>query len=428
MPKDVARFGERTEGAALGGCDEDLVAGGDQCEQVVRRAEPLEPRADVHLDEEIRMMRLQRVSRATEHVQLVTLDVDEEHLRRTAGGRELVDGERAHLDRCFVERSDVPIHPGREAHDAGRVGAGGVHHLDLREPVQRHVARCDCRVVRRGLHGDDAARRPNPIAEHHRHDTLMGADLEHERSVPEAATLGQQADLGGKRPIVVVPALRHRISDMDRVGTAAVPVRRDVRAEARALDRVPGEPEAGIERRGERSPQETVNHEAAPDEDARWMVARMAMQSSPGSLPPFGAFMRRFATLLTLVFLAACNTEVDASTRPSSVVGTYALQTYGGRSLPTVVSNDAGGVTEVVSGELVIGADNTWSETRTYRMTTSGASQTASFLYEGSWTYVRDQASMLFNLPSLRAQFTGIAAGGSVTLSMSDGSTVVYSH
>ena len=35
---------------------------------------------------------------------------------------------------------------------------------------------------------------------------------------------------------------------------------------------------------------------------------------------------------------------------------------------------------------------------------------------------------MLFNLPSLQAQFTGIAAGGSVTLSMSDGSTVVYSH
>jgi hypothetical protein len=138
--------------------------------------------------------------------------------------------------------------------------------------------------------------------------------------------------------------------------------------------------------------------------------------------------MRRFATLLTLVLLAACNTEVDGSTRPSSVVGTYELQTYGGRSLPAVVSNDAGGVTEVVSGELVIGADNTWTETRSYRMTASGGSQTATFVYEGSWTYDRDQASMLFNLPSLRAQFTGIAAGGSVTLSMSDGNTVVYSH
>jgi hypothetical protein len=138
--------------------------------------------------------------------------------------------------------------------------------------------------------------------------------------------------------------------------------------------------------------------------------------------------MRRFVTLLTVVLLTACNTEIDGSTRASSVVGTYELQTYGGRSLPAVVSNDEGGITEVVSGELVIGADNTWSETRSYRMTASGTSQTASFVYSGSWTYDRELASMQFNLPSLQAQFTGIAAGGSVTLSMSDGSQVVYSH
>jgi hypothetical protein len=138
--------------------------------------------------------------------------------------------------------------------------------------------------------------------------------------------------------------------------------------------------------------------------------------------------MRRFVALLTLVLLTACNTEIDGSTSPSSVVGTYELRTYGGRSLPTVVSSDAGGVTEVVSGELVIGSDNSWSETRTYRLTESGTTSTASFVNEGSWTYVRDQASMQFNLPALQSQFTGIAAGGTVTLSMSDGSTVVYSH
>lgn len=138
--------------------------------------------------------------------------------------------------------------------------------------------------------------------------------------------------------------------------------------------------------------------------------------------------MRRFVTLLTVVLLTACNNEIDQSTRASSVVGTYQLRSYGGRSLPTVVSNDAGGVTEVLSGELVIGGDYSWSETRTYRLTANGVSQTASFVYAGSWTYERDQASMLFNMPSLQAQFTGIAAGGSVTLSLSDGSTVIYSH
>jgi hypothetical protein len=138
--------------------------------------------------------------------------------------------------------------------------------------------------------------------------------------------------------------------------------------------------------------------------------------------------MRRFVALLTVVLLTACNNEIDVSTRPSSVVGTYQLQSYGGRSLPTVVSTDAGGVTEVTGGKLEINGDNTWSEIRDYRMTSSGTTQTASFVYSGSWTYERDQASMLFHLPSLQAQFTGIAAGGSVTLSLSDGTRVVYTH
>lgn len=138
--------------------------------------------------------------------------------------------------------------------------------------------------------------------------------------------------------------------------------------------------------------------------------------------------MRRFVALLTVVLLTACNNEIDVSTRPSSVVGTYQLQSYGGRSLPTVVSTDAGGVTEVTGGKLEINGDNTWSEIRDYRMTSSGTIQTASFVYSGSWTYERDNASMLFHLPDLQAQFTGIAAGGSVTLSLSDGTRVVYTH
>src|SRR5947209_7834055 len=107
--------------------------------------------------------------------------------------------------------------------------------------------------------------------------------------------------------------------------------------------------------------------------------------------------MRRFVALLAVVLLAACTNEIDQSTRPSAVVGTYQLRSYGGRSLPAVVSSDAGGVTEVMSGELVIGSDNSWSETRTYRFTESGSSQTMSFNYSGSWTFVPKDAYMLFN-------------------------------
>src|SRR5215212_3811646 len=152
-------------------------------------------------------------------------------------------------------------------------------------------------------------------------------------------------------------------------------------------------------------------------------------QSSPGGISiPCGALMRRFVALLAVVLLTACTNEIDQSTRPSSVVGTYQLRSYGGRSLPAVVSSEAGGVTEVMSGELVIGADNSWSETRTYRFTEPGSTQTLSFSYTGSWTFVPHDAYMLFNLPALQAQFTGTAAGGSVTLRMSDGSTVIYSQ
>src|SRR5215212_5831756 len=55
---------------------------------------------------------------------------------------------------------------------------------------------------------------------------------------------------------------------------------------------------------------------------------------------PPGAPMRRFAALLAAVILTACTNEIDQSTRPTAVVGSYQLRTYGGRSLPAQVSTD----------------------------------------------------------------------------------------
>jgi hypothetical protein len=138
--------------------------------------------------------------------------------------------------------------------------------------------------------------------------------------------------------------------------------------------------------------------------------------------------MRRLAALFVAVLVTACTTELDTSTRPTEVVGAYQLRSYGGRALPTQTSADEDGTTELLSGELVIGSDRSWSETRTYRYTQSGGVAQISFGSAGSWVYLRDGADMQFNDKVLGYQFTGTAAGGSVTLNLNDGYTLIYSR
>jgi len=138
--------------------------------------------------------------------------------------------------------------------------------------------------------------------------------------------------------------------------------------------------------------------------------------------------MRRLAALLAAVILTACSTEIDQSTRPASVVGSYQLKAYGGRGLPVQVSSDVNGTMEILSGELVIGSDKSWTESRVYRYTESGVVQQVSFGSAGSWVFLREGADMQFNDKVLGYQFTGTAAGGSVTLNLNDGNTVIYSR
>ena len=138
--------------------------------------------------------------------------------------------------------------------------------------------------------------------------------------------------------------------------------------------------------------------------------------------------MRRLAALLAVILVAACSNEIDTSTRPEAVIGSYQLRAYGGQKLPTVVSVDQNGTAELLSGQLVIGADKSWTEARVYRYTLGGVSQQITFGSNGSWALTRDGAFMEFNDKVLGYQFTGTAAGGSLTLNLNDGSTAVYSH
>jgi hypothetical protein len=138
--------------------------------------------------------------------------------------------------------------------------------------------------------------------------------------------------------------------------------------------------------------------------------------------------MRRYAALLAVVFLAACGTEIDQSTRPSTVAGTYSLRKYAGRPLPAFVSSDSSGVLEIVGGTLVIGADQSWSETQDYRLTKGARVQDASFGSSGSWVFLRDYALMTFNDKVYNYQFSGTVAGGSVTLDLDNGNALLYSR
>lgn len=139
-----------------------------------------------------------------------------------------------------------------------------------------------------------------------------------------------------------------------------------------------------------------------------------------------GAFMRRFAALFAVVLLAACSSEIDQSTRPKTVTGSYQLRTYGGRPLPAIVSSDSGGVTRIVSGEFVLGSDQSWSETRVYRFTQGTTERSFDFGSSGSWAFLRDFAFMMFNDKVYGYQFSGTAAGGDLVLNLTDGNALVY--
>jgi hypothetical protein len=82
----VARVGERAIRTVLPARDEDLVARRDEPQQVVRVAEALETPAHVHLDDQVGAMRCERGACAAQRVELISLDVDEQYLRRPGPG------------------------------------------------------------------------------------------------------------------------------------------------------------------------------------------------------------------------------------------------------------------------------------------------------------------------------------------------------
>ena len=136
--------------------------------------------------------------------------------------------------------------------------------------------------------------------------------------------------------------------------------------------------------------------------------------------------MRRPLALIALLVLAACTNEIDQSTRPQNIIGSYHLLSYGGKTLPATIRADS--LTVVVqAGTLVLNADRTWTES--VDMTTSLRGtiiRSGSVGGAGTWAQVRQFAYLVFNDTVNGYQFSGLAAGGDVVLDNVGGEQLIY--
>ena len=130
------------------------------------------------------------------------------------------------------------------------------------------------------------------------------------------------------------------------------------------------------------------------------------------------------ATLTVATFaLAACGGGGDAI-GPSTIAGTYTLQTVNGNALPAVLLEDAGYKLEVLSGSYTLNGDNSYSATASFRET-ENAVVTPSTESE-SGTYVVRGSSVTFT-DSDGFQTGGTISGTNLTLAAA-GLTIRYSR
>lgn len=134
--------------------------------------------------------------------------------------------------------------------------------------------------------------------------------------------------------------------------------------------------------------------------------------------------MRRLAALIALLLVGACTNEIDQSTRPENIVGTYQLVSVGGAPLPATRQLDTT-TALIISGELMLTSDHSWTETIKLR-SSSGAGQILVQNGSGSWTIIRDFAYLAFNDTLNGYQFSGTGSGRTIVLQFSDGSEMIY--
>ena len=136
--------------------------------------------------------------------------------------------------------------------------------------------------------------------------------------------------------------------------------------------------------------------------------------------------MRRLAAILGLAALAACNTDVDQSTRPDNIAGTYHLASLGGAPLPVPVAIDSTSF-QLESGELVMTADGSWTESLTFTtVSRTGGRQATMSSGGGTWIILRDQAYIAFMDRLNSYSFSGVGSGNQIVLRNLRDEAMVY--
>ena len=136
--------------------------------------------------------------------------------------------------------------------------------------------------------------------------------------------------------------------------------------------------------------------------------------------------MRHIASLLALVALTACNTDIDQSTRPDDIAGTYHLASLGGTPLPVPTTIDSTSF-QLVSGELVMTANGMWTEELALTtLSPTGVKQAATSSGAGSWIILRNQAYIAFTDRLNSSSFSGVGSGNMIVLETTGGQRMVY--
>jgi hypothetical protein len=135
--------------------------------------------------------------------------------------------------------------------------------------------------------------------------------------------------------------------------------------------------------------------------------------------------MRRFLALLALTALSACSEEIDQSTRPENIVGSYQLVTWGGATLPATIEADSVNL-QVLDGTLTLTPDGSWTESLSVKASFGGVTQVEAETSFGSWNNIREFAYISFYDHANNYQFSGTASGATIVLTTVNGDQLVY--
>ena len=125
------------------------------------------------------------------------------------------------------------------------------------------------------------------------------------------------------------------------------------------------------------------------------------------------SIVRVAVSAAALATLAACGSDASTGVR-AAVTGSYQLSTVNGAPLP-FTENSSGAVVKVTAGQLVAGADGSFSETLT-RTTTPPGGATTSTTTTATGTYTVGNQVIVFTYSGAGGSVLGSLANGGVSI------------